>query len=262
MKKYIILLFIFVIAQNFAQKNSKGIVTYSQVINNPDGSRFASPYKLYFDANRSFFERLGTAKRMDNEFNKKNNSTGQQVSSTILKTNLPLNYYYTNTLKNILIFRENVVMKNYIVKDSMEVLPWKLHKDQKKVSSYTCQKATTDYRGRQWTVWFTTEIPITHGPWKLRGLPGLILEANEASGKYEFIAHTIRLDPNDKIINDTLKIPNTTDMQDMEIYKMALKNKDKDLSAMVLATLPRGGKVRRGCDTCPDRKNFNLEIYE
>ena len=47
--------------------------------------------------------------------------------------------------------------------------------------------AETDYHGRHWTVWFTPEIPIMDGPWKLQGLPGLILEAYEPTGQHTFV---------------------------------------------------------------------------
>jgi hypothetical protein len=41
-----------------------------------------------------------------------------------------------------------------------------------------CKKATTNFRGRYWEAWYTEEIPIGQGPWKLCGLPGMILKAN------------------------------------------------------------------------------------
>lgn len=37
--------------------------------------------------------------------------------------------------------------------------------------------ATTIFRGRKWTVYFTEDIPLPLGPWKLGALPGLILSA-------------------------------------------------------------------------------------
>ena len=48
--------------------------------------------------------------------------------------------------------------------------------------------AETDYHGRHWTVWFTPEIPLQDGPWKLCGLPGLILEATDSTDQHSFIA--------------------------------------------------------------------------
>ena len=48
--------------------------------------------------------------------------------------------------------------------------------------------ATADFRGRRWTAWFATDIPVSDGPWKLGGLPGLILEAYDKGHQYTFTA--------------------------------------------------------------------------
>lgn len=51
---------------------------------------------------------------------------------------------------------------------------------------YPCMTATAQFRGRLWTAWFTTDIPVGLGPWKLSGLPGLILKAIDESEEYCF----------------------------------------------------------------------------
>lgn len=56
---------------------------------------------------------------------------------------------------------------------------------------YRCLRATTHYGGRDWTVWFTLEIPFSVGPWKLWGLPGLVLRAEEAQGMFSFICTSV-----------------------------------------------------------------------
>ena len=48
--------------------------------------------------------------------------------------------------------------------------------------------ATADFRGRRWTAWFATDIPVSDGPWKLGGLPGLILEAYDEGQQHVFTA--------------------------------------------------------------------------
>ena len=45
------------------------------------------------------------------------------------------------------------------------------------VGGCLCQQATATHRGVAWTVCYTEEIPSSAGPWRLRGLPGLIIKA-------------------------------------------------------------------------------------
>ncbi|MBR0270350.1 MAG: GLPGLI family protein, partial [Prevotella sp.] len=60
-------------------------------------------------------------------------------------------------------------------------IAWTLTDDTLTVSGYLCQQATATYRGVEWRVWYTEEIPSSAGPWRLRGLPGMIVQAeNEA----------------------------------------------------------------------------------
>ncbi len=58
----------------------------------------------------------------------------------------------------------------------------------KNILGYDCFKAIAPYRGRRWTAWFAPEIPVQDGPWKLCGLPGLILEAYDTNHEYSFTA--------------------------------------------------------------------------
>lgn len=66
-------------------------------------------------------------------------------------------------------------------------IDWVIAEDSTKtILDYQCVMATADYHGRNWTVWFTPEIPMQDGPWKFCGLPGLIMEASEPSGQHSF----------------------------------------------------------------------------
>ena len=58
---------------------------------------------------------------------------------------------------------------------------WEISDSTKIVLGYDCVMATANYHGRDWTAWFTPDIPLQEGPWKLCGLPGLILAANEST---------------------------------------------------------------------------------
>lgn len=65
---------------------------------------------------------------------------------------------------------------------------WEVSDSTKTVLGYDCVMATANYHGRDWTAWFTPDIPLQEGPWKLAGLPGLILEASESTGQHSFVA--------------------------------------------------------------------------
>lgn len=63
---------------------------------------------------------------------------------------------------------------------------WQLTSDTCTVMGYPCQKAVTEFRGRVWHAWFCTSLPVNSGPYKFRGLPGLILKAEDTTGTYSW----------------------------------------------------------------------------
>lgn len=65
---------------------------------------------------------------------------------------------------------------HYLSPDTLPPFQWKLEEGGKTVCGYPCKKATTTFRGRRWTAWYTEKIPLNNGPWKFSGLPGLITE--------------------------------------------------------------------------------------
>jgi len=79
-----------------------------------------------------------------------------------------------------------IALSTYKYQETIEHPQWKFSDDTCTILSYFCQKATARFRGRDWTVWFTMDIPIDAGPWKLCGLPGLILKASDSRGHYIF----------------------------------------------------------------------------
>ncbi len=83
-------------------------------------------------------------------------------------------------------------MEDWRYEEDWEKPEWEITDESKEIMGYECFKATTDYRGRRWTAWFTPEIPIQDGPWKLCGLPGLILEAGDSHDEYHFLANGIK----------------------------------------------------------------------
>ncbi|WP_261511452.1 GLPGLI family protein [Chryseobacterium paludis] len=67
---------------------------------------------------------------------------------------------------------------------------WNISDEIKKVENYTLQKATTNFGGRNWIAWFCKDIPFNEGPFKFRGLPGLIFELSDSNKN--FIYHLVK----------------------------------------------------------------------
>lgn len=74
----------------------------------------------------------------------------------------------------------------FFLKDNFPHLDWTITDESKEIGGYMCQKATTTFKGRNYEAWFCPEIPIPYGPWKLHGLPGLILAARDNKGEVIF----------------------------------------------------------------------------
>lgn len=83
-------------------------------------------------------------------------------------------------------------LMRWIYEEDWEKPHWEILDSAKVILDYPCQLAVTSYRGRTWFAWFTQDIPIEEGPWKLCGLPGLILEAYDAKQDYHFTATSLR----------------------------------------------------------------------
>lgn len=70
--------------------------------------------------------------------------------------------------------------------DKVGAFDWQITADTATVLDYSCQKATVQFRGRNYEVWFAPELAINDGPWKFFGLPGLILKAEDSENRISF----------------------------------------------------------------------------
>ncbi|MFP3596937.1 GLPGLI family protein [Chryseobacterium sp. SIMBA_029] len=70
--------------------------------------------------------------------------------------------------------------------DDDRKIEWKVLPDKQKIGEFNTQKAVTNFGGRRWTAWFTTEIPLQDGPYKFQGLPGLIIKIEDSTNSHSF----------------------------------------------------------------------------
>ena len=80
------------------------------------------------------------------------------------------------------IVKENISL----IEEDLDVINWKITTISKDIKGFKCLKAVGDYKGRTYEAWFCKEYPYSTGPWKLGGLPGLIIEASDLKNQVEF----------------------------------------------------------------------------
>jgi GLPGLI family protein len=93
--------------------------------------------------------------------------------------------YYQFPSVNKLIRKETLITP-YLIEEPMPVINWKISTDTASFGQLHCQKATGHFKGRDYTAWFCPDLPFHAGPWKLNGLPGLIVEAYDTNKEVVF----------------------------------------------------------------------------
>lgn len=156
---------------------------------------------------------------------------------------------YKNTKTKETISEEDFFGKEFLVADSLKAFNWKLESETKKIGDYTCYKAThtvsvtekdkADYEESKKkqsngkttffvmsepketliTVWYTPEIPVSHGPAEYWGLPGLILEAN--FDKTVILCSKVILNPKEKVL---IKAPKKGKKVTKKEYERLIEN--------------------------------------
>ncbi len=79
----------------------------------------------------------------------------------------------------------------FVLKEDLPQIAWEITDQTKQLDGLFCINAYGEFGGRVYDVWFTPDIPVPLGPYKLGGLPGLILQAKSRDGRvaYEFVSY-------------------------------------------------------------------------
>lgn len=84
---------------------------------------------------------------------------------------------------------DRVLGNHYQCTEKVETPNWQIIPDSiATLIGYKCQLAKAYFKGRLWYAWYTEDIPLSEGPWKLYGLPGLVLRAYDRNKQYVFDA--------------------------------------------------------------------------
>lgn len=116
----------------------------------------------------------------------KNASNPNAISLTIKGGPPTQNEEYYQYAKEKKLYTEETMVNYYLVEEPLPEIKWTIKSDTLSFSGLHCQMATTHFKGRDYTVWFCPDLPFHSGPWKLNGLPGLILEAGDSKKEVVF----------------------------------------------------------------------------
>ena len=174
------------IAHSISLKDGKTDVENRFVLlTNATESKFYSPRTEYLDSLNSSPEGKTRYQEMV-----KNAYFGGKLDQIPRKDGT---YYVIKSLNDKkLSYYDTAGLDKFFYQENQPEWQWTIGENTKEILGYECIEATTDLNGRKWNVWFAPEIPIPNGPWKLDGLPGLILEAVADGGQYSFQATGIQ----------------------------------------------------------------------
>ena len=133
-----------------------------------------------------------------------------------------------------------IFINHYRYEEPIPKFNWKFEDETREVMGYDCRKATTRWRGRDWTAWYS-DIPVSAGPWKFNGLPGLILRLEDSKGEHMFEAvdskdHRYPIGKKDRLYCKTTREKYNAELRD---YK---ENPGAVIDASGLVKMPDGAQ--------------------
>src|SRR5690554_2539581 len=107
----------------------------------------------------------------------------------------PLKYdYVNNSIYQKKIFFEKNKISHVLSHEEILSHNWEIQEEFKEILGFKVQKASLEFRGRNWEVWFAPDLPFSEGPWKLKGLPGLVLEAGDKNFQMKAVGIHLNLE--------------------------------------------------------------------
>ncbi len=178
--KYIIYLLLFSII-GYGQTEKKSIfISYSftyQIDSTDVSSVFEEKMNLIISRNKSLFLSKGVL--LGDSLNKINSQEKKiKAIKKISKSKIKSRIYKYKDLNKIT-FTGRVVKDNYIYTEKLNLFKWHLLDSTKTIGGYECNQAKASYGGRTYIAWYSKAIPISEGPYKFNGLPGLIIKIQD-----------------------------------------------------------------------------------
>ncbi|WP_086029611.1 GLPGLI family protein [Tenacibaculum holothuriorum] len=247
MKKTILHLFLYLVTSSIFSQNSLE-VQYDVITN--ISHLYKTTGVLKISSNKSHYIVLKANNGFKKDTEKRIN--GELHITLAESDNRP--QVYTDINKNLLLSGRNKIK---MLKEQLPKINWKITDEFKKIGEYKCQKATGYFRGRTYTTWFANKIPVPFGPWKLQGLPGLIIEVKDNRKEVYFRATKVSF-------KDNVTINNFPDEEKAiplrEYIEVILPKKQKELISKINAQ--NSDRNTTITTTSIDKNSKKERIYE
>jgi GLPGLI family protein len=129
----------------------------------------------------------------------------------------------------------------YLLKEVLPELQWTLGVKTKEVEGLRLNEAKTTFRGRNYTVWYCPDLPFAAGPWKLHGLPGVILEAYDEEDFLKITFTAVRLGSKAGTPPKSKATP--AQVLSIDDFRTRQENLATELIKRIQAKLPRGAQL-------------------
>lgn len=179
-----LLLLLLNVFQIFSQEDHSMLVEYEFVTSLNGNSSIRDASLMTLDNYKSQYVVYGK-KSQDSEF-KQSENDDMKYTKTFEISDGQNAYMLTDLRKKTIEYNSKIGKKKYLIIDSIPYFNWILESDKKHIGNYICNKATLNFRGRSYIAWYSSDIPISHGPWKFYGLPGLIIEISDTKNNYRW----------------------------------------------------------------------------
>lgn len=220
--------------------------------------QFQKTYTLNFNKEASIYKE-------DVSLDKPQTAMGGDFQVVMVGNGGGMDVLYKNTKTNRYSDQKDTMGKIFLVKDTIENIEWNLESETKYIGEYPCYKATftkqvevrnmsfssadsettnddkeeePEMEERIVTAWYTPQIPVSNGPAKYQGLPGLILEVHD--GKLTIICSKIVLNPEDIV---EIKEPEKGKEVSEKEYDEIMEKKTKEMMERFAPRKGRSGEA-------------------
>jgi GLPGLI family protein len=241
-------------SKSYSQNSGELVYTSINKLNN----YLEEKYILSFNDNLSLF----TLKEREVSSKIKTDETETEITISNKYPDSLAPKYFINSINNEILYSKPIsnddfkTFKNYNINEKL-ILDWVIQDDSIIISNIKCQKATLNFRGRNYTAWFSTEHNIPFGPFKFYGLPGLIIQIQDDRKEVFFSLNSINLKQTDvkknfdkfnkNVFIDLIKFNN--------IQNKATIDSQDEFQRNLQSKLGRGATIK-----VVKTQNFNIEL--